>query len=331
MESKSDKMKKPVRYTLYSFGMIPVLLIFAIGYVTYVLPNVGPAPDISIEITPERIEHGKYLVNHVMLCTDCHAVRDFSYYAGPPIPETLGAGGEVFDQKIGVPGRLVAPNLTPAALGSWTDGEIYRAITSGVSRDGSALFPLMPYPNYSQLADEDIYAVIAYLRTLEPVENDLEPSRLDFPVNILVNTMPMKANPQPKPDKSDIVDYGRYIITAAVCADCHTKMERGEFTGMPYAGGNEFPLPDGSIVRAANITPHETGIGNWTKEMFISRFKVHGDSAYVPRKVVPGQFQTYMPWGMYGGMSEEDLGAIYEYLRTVEPVHNVVEIFTPPN
>lgn len=321
-------MAKAVRYLLYIVGILVILVLVLVGYVKAFLPNVGPAPDITIELTDERIERGKYLANHVMLCMDCHATRDFSLFTGPPKPGTHGAGGEIFDQSIGVPGSFISRNLTPTALGDWTDGEIYRAISSGVSKDGSALFPIMPYPHYAQLDEEDIYAVIAYLRTLEPVENVLPASKADFPVSLLINTMPMKPNHRPIPPKSDVIDYGRYLITAAACTDCHTRMERGEFVGEPYAGGNEYLMPDGSIIRAANITPHQTGIGNWTKEQFVKRFRMYADTSYVPHQVGPGQFQTIMPWMMYGGMDEEDLGAIFEYLQTLPPVDNPVELFT---
>lgn len=321
-------MKKIIRYLFYLLGIILLLILSFVGYVKFFLPDVGAAPDIQVEMTDDRIEHGKYLANHVMLCIDCHAVRDFSLFAGPPEPGTLGSGGELFAENMGLPGRFTSRNLTPAALGDWSDGEIYRAITSGVSRDGSALFPIMPYQHYSQLADEDIYSVIAYLRTLEPVENEIEPPTINFPVNFLINTMPVKPEPQPKPDKNDVVNYGRYLVNAAACTDCHTRMEQGEFVGDPFAGGNEYTLPDGSIVRSANITPHETGIGNWTKEQFVSRFKMYADSSYVPHRVEPGQFQTLMPWLMYSGMTRTDLEAIYEYLRTQPPVENQIKLFT---
>ncbi len=323
-------MKKPIRYTLIIAAVVLLTLLIPVTYVTFFLPNVGPAPELSIELTQERIERGSYLANHVMMCTDCHALRDFTKFAGPIKEGTLGAGGEVFDRdNIGLPGRFVAPNLTPAALGDWTDGELFRAITSGVSRDGKALFPIMPYPSYSQMDEEDIFSVIAYLRTLEPVEFERPPSEYDFPVNLLINTMPVKPDLRPAPRRSDLVDYGRYLVNAASCADCHTRIEKGRFVGKPMAGGNEFAMPGGGVLRAANITPHETGIGNWTKEQFIGRFKQYADSAYVPHTVEPGQFQTMMPWLMYAGMEEEDLGAIYEYLRTLEPANNEVIMFSP--
>lgn len=322
-------MKKAIRYPIYLLGIIVLFFVFAIAYLSFVLPSADPAPEMQISITEEKVAHGKYLANHVMLCMDCHAERDFSKFAGPLKPGTLGAGGEVFDQNMGVPGVFVTPNLTPAQLGNWTDGEIFRAITSGISKDGSALFPLMPYPHYSQLDESDIRAVIAYLRTLEPVENNHPAPQIDFPVSLLINTMPVKPNFLAKPPKSDVVNYGRYLITAAACTDCHTRMERGEFVGEPYAGGNEYPMPDGSIIRAANITPHETGIGTWTREQFVQRFKSYADTNYVAHDVQLGEFQTIMPWLMYAHMEEEDLGAIYEYLQTVPAVDKSIETFTP--
>ncbi len=318
---------KIFRYIAYFAGTLLVIVFSVIGYLSLMLPNVGPAPDLQIEITEEKVEHGRYLANHVMLCMDCHAIRDFSLFGGPPEPGTLGAGGEIFDQSIGAPGRFISRNLTPSALGDWTDGEIFRAITSGVSKDGSALFPIMPYPHYSQLSEEDIHAVIAYLRSLEPIENELPESKPDFPVNFLINTMPVKADLKAKPSREDVVEYGRYMITAAACTDCHTRMERGNFVGEPYAGGTEFHMPDGSVIRSSNITPHETGIGGWTKEQFVNRFKAYSDSVFIPHRVEPGQFQTIMPWGMYAGMQREDLEAIYEYLKTISPVEYNVETF----
>ncbi|MEX2573266.1 MAG: cytochrome C [Balneolaceae bacterium] len=322
-------MNRYIRYPLYLLGTVSLFLIGIAGYVLLFLPAADSPPDLQVDITDEKVEHGRYLANHVMLCMDCHAVRDFSLFAGPPSPGTEGGGGEVFDQNMGFPGRFVSRNLTPASLGSWTDGEIFRAITSGISRDGTALFPVMPYPHYSKLAEEDIHAVIAYIRTLEPVDNRLPPSQPDFPVNILINTMPVRADLQSKPSRDDVVNYGKYMVTAAACTDCHTRMERGKFVGEPFGGGNEYHLPDGSTVRSANITPHETGIGNWTKEQFVQRFKAYAGNSYVPLKVEPGQFQTIMPWLMYADMEQGDLEAIYEYLRSLPPVENRIENFTP--
>ena len=100
----------------------------------------------------------------------CHSQRDRSAFVGPGKPGTLGVGGEVHDQQLGFPGSYVSTNLTPYVLAVWSDGELFRAITSGVNRKGKALFPIMPHPNFGQMDDSDIKLVIAYLRTPEPVE-----------------------------------------------------------------------------------------------------------------------------------------------------------------
>ena len=92
--------------------------------------------------------------------------------------------------------------------------------------------------------------------------------------------------------------------------------------------GLNFDLGGGTIVRSTNITPYETGIGGWTEEQFIARFKAYADSSYVPQPVKQSEFQTAMPWIMYSGMDKADLSAIFRFLRTVPPVENTVERFT---
>jgi hypothetical protein len=169
-------------------GILITLILFVAvlaGYVYYALPYIKAPEKLKVELTPDRIGRGRYLANEVMGCVDCHAQRDFTRFAGPIIREAMGAGGTVWNEAKGFPGELYAPNLTPYHLGDWTDGEIFRAITSGVSKDGSALFPIMPYHQYGKLPKEDIYDVIAYLRTLEFIEKDYPPKRIDFPMNFI--------------------------------------------------------------------------------------------------------------------------------------------------
>jgi mono/diheme cytochrome c family protein len=310
-----------------------VLIVLGIGglltYVKTALPNVGPAPDLKVEATPERIERGHYLANYVMVCMDCHSTRDWSLFSGPVVAGTEGMGGGVFDQKLGFPGSYISKNITPAGLSSWSDGEIFRAITEGVSKDGHALFPIMPYPNFSQLDEEDIKSVIAYIRSIPAVKNEPEKSHSDFPMSFIINTIPAKANLTKAPSKDNQVEYGKYLVNAASCHTCHTREEKGKFIGEPFAGGREFNLPDGSIVRSANLTPHATGTGNWTEEVFMMKFKQYSDSTYHDRKVEPGTLQTIMPWTMYAHMHDEDLKAIFAYLKTLSPVDNFPEKFTP--
>ena len=271
--------RKFLRILLVLFLLILVGIGGLLAYVKMALPAVGPAPDLKVEATPERIERGKYLANHVMLCIDCHSERNWGLFSGPLVPQSEGKGGEIFDQKMGFPGSYVAPNITPARLSEWTDGEIFRAVTSGVSKDGRALFPIMPHPNFGQLDKEDIYSVIAYIRTLPAIKHTVGISSSDFPMNFIINTIPKEPTFQERPSPDDLVAYGKYVVTAASCGECHTNYIKGEIVGEPFAGGREFPFPDGSILRSANLTPHgTTGIGSWTEEMFLQKFTQYADS-----------------------------------------------------
>jgi len=324
-------MKKFMKFSLITLAAIALIIATALAYISFALPNVDDAPDLEVNITPQKVERGKYLAYHVMMCADCHSERDFSKFAGPPTPGTEFVGGDVFDQSMGFPGRFISANITPFGIGEWTDGELFRLITTGVKRDGEPIFPVMPYHNFGQLDREDIEAVIAYLRTLEPVESSHPQSEADFPFNFILRTIPKEAELSKRPEKSDRVNYGRYMFTAAACAECHTKFEKGKFTGPIGGGGREFQFPDGSTLRTPNLTPHETGLKNMSREEFIRLFKKYEDSTYVLPDVKPGEFQTMMPWVMYAGMEEDDLSAIYEYLKTLEPYNNVVERFTPAN
>ncbi|MCF2443334.1 c-type cytochrome [Dyadobacter sp. CY345] len=303
---------------------LAVIIGLGIIYVKAALPKTGPAPDIKIVRTAARIERGKYLANHVTVCMDCHSTRDWSQYAGP-LTGALGVGGEEFNQKMGFPGRFYAPNITPYTLAGWTDGEIFRAVTTGVSKSGKALFPVMAYHRFGQLDKEDIYSVIAYIRELPPVKKDIPKSEPDFPVNILINTMPQKASFATRPAEEDQLAYGKYLITATGCVDCHSQTDKGKIIpGTEFGGGMEFASANG-IIRSPNITMHkENGIGNWTKEAFVARFKAYIDSGYVSPKLLPGEINTPMPWTMYAGMKEQDLGAIYAYLNTIQPINHQV-------
>ena len=324
-------MKKFFKILSIIAAVAVVLVLGAVGYLLLFLPNVGDAPDLQVELTPERVQRGEYLANHVMVCMDCHSQRDFTQFSGPLKASTFGAGGEKFDHNEGFPGTFYSRNITPAALGDWTDGEIYRAITTGVSRDGHAFFPVMPYQYYAKADPEDIKDIIAYLRSLQPITNEIPASKPDFPFNLILRTIPQKAEPSQRPAITDQVAYGKYLANVAACYECHTNNDdKGQkLPGMDWAGGWEMSFGDGRVVRTSNLTPDmETGIGAWTEEAFLARFKAYADSTYRPHAVGGQEFQTIMPWLMYAGMKDEDLKAIFAYLRTVPPIKNKVEKFS---
>ena len=320
-------MKKILKGILYLIIAVILLVVIGLSYITLALPNVGDPENIKVEATPARIARGAYLANHVMLCTDCHSKRDWNIYGGPEITGTTGGGGELFDHRVAFPGSVHVPNITPYKLKDWTDGELFRAITTGERKNGHAIFPLMPWPYYSRMNREDIYSVIVYIRTLQPITADYPESQLDFPLNIIVHTMPQKASLGEIPSQSDTLKYGAYVINAAGCVECHTQVDKGAIIhGMEFAGGRPFAM-SGNVVRSANITTDKsTGIGNWTEAAFVARFKAYGDISKVA-KLAKGENQTIMPWYDYAGMTETDLRAIYTYLRTVKPISNKVEKF----
>lgn len=324
-------MKKLLKYVGYFIATIVVVIAGLLTYVKVALPNVGEAEDLKIDYTKERIERGRYLANSVTVCMDCHAKRDWSKFAGPPMEGTLGMGGDRFDQSVGMPGVFYAKNITPAGISRYSDGELFRLITSGVTKEGRAMFPLMPYPYYGSMDREDIYSIISYVRSLPAIENAVPDSEPDFPMNLIINTIPKKPNHQTRPEKTDILAYGAYMTNASGCIECHTKVDKGQIIhDLAFSGGRDFIFPDGSVVMSANITPDkETGIGSWTEEMFIQRFKAYADSTYTPPSVAMGEFNSMMPWTMYAHMEEDDLAAIYTYLRSVKPISNSVVKFTP--
>lgn len=323
-------MKKFMKISGRIVMVLLLIIICIVGYIKIALPNVGEAPVLTIERTPERIARGEYLANHVTVCIDCHSTRDWSRFSGPITPGTLGKGGELFDQKFGFPGAFYSRNITPEGISRYTDGELFRVITTGVNKEGKAMFPVMPYKHYGRMDEEDIKSIIAYIRTLAPIKNAVPASVPDFPMNIILNTIPEKAAFTKMPPKTDVVKYGEYLTNAASCIECHTKVDKGKLiAGTEYGGGREFPFPDGSVVRSGNITPDAaTGIGNWTEASFLARFKANTDSALLAKKIQPGEFNSLMPWTMYGTMHEEDLKAMYAYLKTVKPISNTVVKFT---
>jgi mono/diheme cytochrome c family protein len=327
-------MNKILKIAAYLIGAVILLLVCALAFLQLSFPRVDPAPELTIEYTPDRIERGAYLANHVTICMDCHSVRDFSLFSGPPEPGTLGAGGDRFDHEIGLPGVFYAKNITPHGISDYTDGELFRLITTGVTNEGRPMFPLMPYGNYSKLDPEDIYDIIAYIRSLPAIKTEIPDSKPDFPVNLILRTVPKNAELGKKPAPTDQVAYGAYMTNAAACIECHTQVspEGVIIPEKAFAGGRDFMFPDGSKVTSANITPcPDTGIGNWTEEMFLARFKQYTDSGYVVPKVKPGEFNTIMPWMMYAEMKEEDLKAIYAYLKSLKPITNEVTKFTASN
>ena len=322
-------------------GLVLTVCIVVLGVtmviLTYFMPRQRPPTDLQVTITPELLERGTYLVEHVLLCNDCHSKRNWTIYGGPPQPP-FGAGRECMTRRtetIGVrvsagqgnfPGVLCIRNITPdpdSGIGNWTDGELSRAIREGVDHEGKGLFPIMPYFIYRSLSDADIQAVIAYMRNLEPVSAERPERDIDFPMSTLIQLFPEPlAGPVPHPDPNDSIATGKYLATIARCGFCHTPRKgqgKEGIPGMDFAGGVPFVLGTRETP-SRNLTPDPTGIGPWTKQAFLDRFHRFGDR----HPVATLEANTLMDWAAFAGMTDQDLGAIYDYLRSLPPIPSTV-------
>lgn len=279
------------------------------------------------------LERGEYLVHHVAGCLDCHSNRDFLKYSGPIVPGTEGGGGFGFDDKIApglIPGIVYAKNITPdpeTGIGSWTDEEILRAMTQGISKKGDTLFPLMPYLNYNRMAKEDLLSIIAYIKTLKPIKNKVPDRHLMVPISMIypATMLQPSVDNNVRPAETDTVKYGEYLATFADCATCHTPFTpQGPDMSKMFGGGLTFNLPKNKVT-SANITPDSTGIGAWTEQMFMNKFIAYRDPKSYDYD--PGSQNTIMPLSILAHMKDNDLKAIFAYLRTVRPVQNKVEKF----
>jgi mono/diheme cytochrome c family protein len=257
------------------------------------------------------IERGDYLVNTILACGNCHTPRDAN---GELVKDKALSGGRVFS----TPGFVVTTsNITSdveTGIGSWTDAEIKRALIEGIRPEhhrlpGVPLAAIMPANFYKALLPEDLDAIVAYLRSVKPVRNEITDP---------VYKAPVHRDPYPDAeagfDKSSFTDpirRGAYLITIGHCMECHSERTRGlsDYRAGLGRGGRVFP--EGST--AANITSDRTaGIGAWTDQEIV-RAVAHGVGRD-GRMLKPPMGFVY-----YAGLKESDLADIIAYLRTVPP------------
>lgn len=296
-----------------------------IGWRPFIGPRARPLTSRVFERTTERWSRGKYLVEGVTPCMVCHSPRDWSKHDAQILPGMEGAGGDFVNMQ-GLPGHVVAPNITPdpeTGAGTWSDDALARAIREGIGHDGRALFPMMPYENFRYLSDEDVASIVVYLRSLPAVRNPLPRSEIIFPVKYLIRSVPEPIlTPLPAPDLSDPVKRGAHLVTLAGCSDCHTPAERGQpLAGMYLAGGQIFDGPWGKVA-TANLTPDASGIPYYDEVLFVQTIR----TGYVKARPL----NSIMPWHVYRNMTDEDLKAIFAYLKTLKPVKHLVDNTEPP-
>lgn len=285
----------------------------------------APLPAITASTDSAVIERGKYLVFGPAHCAFCHVGNEEipKIKNGEIVPL---AGGHEFKLPIGT---IVTPNLTPdpeTGLTKLSDAQIARALRYGVDHNNNAMIEFMPFQNAS---DEDLTAIISYLRSMPPVKREIPKKEYNF-LGKAVNAFLLKpVGPTVIPPRSVKQDssaaYGQYLVASiANCRGCHTPrdMMTGAYTGPDFSGGFQFESEtgNGESFIPPNLTPDkETGhIAEWSEEMFINRFRRGRSYEGSP-----------MPWESFGKMSDSDLKAIYRYLKSIKPIKNKVQVYTP--
>ena len=257
------------------------------------------------------VARGDYLVNSIVACGNCHTPRDADH---EPISDMHLAGAFQVDRA---EFTAYSPNITPdleTGIGAWSDEEIIRAIREGVRRDGTIIGPPMPIRVYRDMSDTDVRAIVAYLRTVTPVQNNVPRSKYNIP---LPESYGPSVDTVPDVPREDTLAYGAYVANAlGHCMECHTPLVKGTpDLSRLGAGENVFVKPHGIelVAVAANITPHtEQGIGAWTDDE-IKRAITQATSRD------GRQLQPAMPFYFYEKISDEDLEALIAYLRSITP------------
>lgn len=320
-------------FKILGWGILGIIIIIVglYGYVqlTWNKTFEAPYPEIQASSDPVVIERGKYLAFGLAHCAACHVPMDkvMAVENGQQFPLSGG-----WEETVPGLGTFRAPNLTPdpeTGIGNMTDAQLARAIRYGVKHDNKFLVPFMVFQGMS---DEDLTAVISFLRSQEPVKNQVPPSDFTFLAKALVSFGVLKPEgPKSTPPASITPDttavYGKYLAeNVGNCLGCHiARDETGRQVNADFAGGGIFPpnaFSNGYAFISPNITPDKsTGvIATWTQQMFVDRFqggRLHEGSP--------------MPWGMYSTVHENDLKALYQYLHSIEPVENPVPqtVFAP--
>jgi len=320
---------------LITLSLIAVVVIGAFAFVqtSWNKKYEWPAPALKVSTDSTVIAHGKYLVTGPAHCSSCHVSGFEDMVASDQGKEVPLVGGLGF--KLGPLGMIYTRNLTPdpkTGIGRYTDEQIFRMMRHGIRPDGEASMPvLMPFWN---MADEDMVAVVSYLRSLSPVEHAVpenEWTLMGKAIRSVSSTFKPIENPQPPvtaPTMAATVERGEYLARYVTnCVGCHTQRDlmTYEATGPEFAGGMEFePWPelhqfldvDPDIwLRTPNITPApNSALSKFkTPEEFIARFRQGRTIPFSP-----------MDWGPFSRMTDEDITAIWMYLNSLEPVQNDV-------
>lgn len=302
------RFKKIMKWT----GIVILVLILGLSVTVMSRQNVHydrPYPAVTASADTAVINRGKNIVFGAGHCADCHSQTnvDSILKLGQDVPLI---GGNVFNLPFG---KIYTKNITPdkeTGIGNYTDAEIARALRYGVHPDGTVVFDFMPFHNTS---DEDLTAIISYLRAQKPVRNEVPKHQLNV-LGMAIKAFLIKpvgpAGDVPVAVKADTtIEYGKYLaMNVANCNGCHTKrdMMTGKFIGEPFAGGELEGMATPNLT-----TDSSSRIFGWSEKIFVDRFRMG--------KLNP---KSHMPWNSYGRMNDTELKAIYKFLKSLKPAKN---------
>lgn len=317
---------KRVALRLAKIVAAPVLLaalavMAVVVYVSATWPIKAAPGKITtvVEVTPERVNRGRQLVS--IRCALCHYDQKTGALTGTRVMADPPEFGTTYSHNI--------TKHPTKGTGRYSDGELIYLLRTGIRRDGVYTGPYMFSPF---LADEDIYSIIAFLRSDDPLvaprDVDDRPSKpsllLELLIRFVIDRPKVPERPIVMPSPGDKVAWGRYLVLAVGdCFVCHSRSFPTLDARFPeksadfMAGGNELRDATGTIVRGANLTmDRETGIGGWSEADFIRAVR----SGVRP----DGRILRY-PMVAFRELSDEEVSAIFAYLRTVPPMHKAID------
>lgn len=303
-----------MKKTLKIFGIIlGLILLFVIGFAAYIqIDGIPKYPvqkiDLQVTLTPERIAQGQKIAS--MECIACHAGDD-GKLTGKLLNELPPEFGTIYSRNI-----TSDPDV---GIADWTDGELLYLLRTGIKRDGQYIPPYMS--KFHLASDEDMYSVIAWLRSDKIIPSNIEPpeSEPSFLTKMLSHfafkPLPYPEKPINQPDTNNAVEHGKYLANAIYnCYPCHSADFKTmndlepEKSGGFYGGGNKMPGVNGEIITTSNLTFDETGIAAYSEEEFVQAVKYN--------KKRDGTVLRY-PMFPHNQLTDKEAEAIYAYLKTV--------------
>jgi len=317
-------------------GLLSLIIIVIVGFYIYVQVSWNKTyaveyPDLLVSTDSAVIALGEYLVKGPAHCSNCH-VSSYDEMVRADNGEDIPLKGGV-KFPIGPLGVVYPANLTPdpeTGIGRYTDGQLFRMMRHAVKPDGTGTISvMMPFWN---MADEDLVAIVSYLRSREPVNNKVPENEWSFLGKFVRSSAPIfkpiydPTPPQEAPAMAPTIERGEYLARyVANCVGCHTNRDPSTFEaiGPEYAGGFEMePLPEFNEMlgidpdiwtRTANLTPHPNSalsrIG--TLDNWIQRFRAG--------RII---MNSPMHWGPFSRLTDEDLEALWVFFNSLEPVEN---------